>query len=45
MSLRMLKDTSAFCKENLPELLQEVPLALRRNMYFMQDGVPPHFGT
>ncbi len=32
-------------KENLPELLQEVPLVLSRNMYFMHDGAPPHFGT
>ncbi len=34
-----------FLQENLPELLQEVPLALRRNMYFMRNGAPPHFGT
>ncbi len=32
-----------FLQEILPELLQEVPLALRRNMYFMHDGAPPHF--
>ncbi len=34
-----------FLQKNLPELLQEVPMALHRNVYFMHDGAPPHFGT
>lgn len=32
-----------FLQETLPELLEDVPLNLRQNMYFMHDGAPPHF--
>lgn len=27
----------------IPELLEDVPLELRRSMWFMHDGAPPHF--
>lgn len=26
------------------EMLEEVPLAVERNMYYQQDGAPPHYG-
>jgi len=26
----------------LPEFLEEIPLLQRRNMFFQQDGAPPH---
>lgn len=29
--------------ENLPNLFDELPLAIRQNMWFMHDGAPPHF--
>lgn len=32
-----------FLQEELPNLLEDVPLALRRGMYFQHDGAPPHF--
>jgi len=32
-----------FLQENLPELLENVPLNLRQEMIFMHDGAPPHF--
>lgn len=28
---------------NLPNLLDDLPLAIRRDMWFMHDGAPPHF--
>lgn len=27
----------------LPELIEDLPLALRQSMWFMHDGAPPHF--
>lgn len=30
-------------RETLPGLLENVPLLLRRDMWFMHDGAPPHF--
>lgn len=32
-----------FLQQNLPELLEDLPLNLRRNTFFMHDGAPPHF--
>ena len=32
-----------FLENILPELLENVPLALRQEMIFMHDGAPPHF--
>lgn len=32
-----------FLQNTLPELLEDLPLQLRRDMWFMQDGAPPHF--
>lgn len=31
-----------FLSEDLPELLDDVPVLLRRNMWFQHDGAPPH---
>lgn len=33
-----------FLQETLPELLEDLPIALRRDMWYMHDGAPPHFG-
>lgn len=32
-----------FLREVLPELLENIPLATRRGMWFQHDGAPPHF--
>lgn len=32
-----------FLRDNLPDLLEDVPLRLRQEMWFMHDGAPPHF--
>jgi len=32
-----------FLLEELPVLLEDLPLELRHNMWFQQDGAPPHF--
>jgi hypothetical protein len=32
-----------FLRNSLPELLEELPLAVRAEMWFMHDGAPPHF--
>lgn len=32
-----------FLRETLPELLENLPLLVRRDMWYMQDGAPPHF--
>lgn len=32
-----------FITNVLPELLEDLPLMLRRRMWFMHDGAPPHF--
>lgn len=32
-----------FLRENMPQLLEVVPLNLRRDLFFMHDGAPPHF--
>lgn len=32
-----------FLQHNLPGLLEGLPLAIRRDMWFMHDGAPPHF--
>lgn len=34
-----------FLQEELPTLLEDVPLATRRKMYFQHDGAPPHFSN
>src|SRR5215467_11024129 len=34
-----------FLKYDLPVLLEEVPLNVRRDMWFQQDGAPPHFAN
>ena len=31
-----------FLREDLPGLVEDVPLDVRRNMWFQQDGAPPH---
>ncbi|XP_023313209.1 uncharacterized protein LOC111693200 [Anoplophora glabripennis] len=36
-------DYRQFLEEVLPELLEDVPLQVRENMYFMHDGAPAHF--
>jgi hypothetical protein len=33
----------AFLQNELPELLEDVPLATRAGMYFQHDGAPPPF--
>lgn len=32
-----------FLEEVLPELLQEVPIGVRNQMWFQHDGAPAHF--
>lgn len=32
-----------FLRVHLPGLLEEIPLQIRRNMWFMHDGAPAHF--
>lgn len=32
-----------FLRENMPLLVEDLPLILRRDMFFMHDGAPPHF--
>ncbi|XP_044265289.1 uncharacterized protein LOC123011749 [Tribolium madens] len=32
-----------FLENVLDDLLEDVPLAIRRNMWYMQDGAPPHY--
>lgn len=32
-----------FLREVLPQLLEDVPLNIRRIMWYMHDGAPPHF--
>lgn len=32
-----------FLRNDLPALLEEVPLGIRRQIWFMHDGAPPHF--
>lgn len=32
-----------FLRNDLDDLLEDVPLIFRSRMYFMQDGAPPHF--
>lgn len=32
-----------FLQEELPALLEEIPLHLRQNLWFMHDGAPAHF--
>lgn len=34
---------TAFLREHLPGLLEDVPLIVRNRMWFMHDGAPPHF--
>jgi hypothetical protein len=33
----------AFQQDEVPELLEDVPLVTRAGMYFQHDGAPPHF--
>jgi hypothetical protein len=32
-----------FLQDVLPELLEDVPMAIRQDMWFQHDGAPPHF--
>jgi hypothetical protein len=32
-----------FLRNTLPDLLDDVPLEIRRNIWFQMDGAPPHF--
>lgn len=32
-----------FLRNQLPELFDDIPLIVRINMWYMQDGAPPHF--
>jgi hypothetical protein len=32
-----------FLENDLPTLLEDLPLAIRAHMWFMHDGAPPHF--
>uniref|UniRef100_V5GU21 Transposable element Tc3 transposase n=1 Tax=Anoplophora glabripennis TaxID=217634 RepID=V5GU21_ANOGL len=32
-----------FLQNHLPNLLEEVPINIRQNMWLLQDGAPPHF--
>lgn len=32
-----------FLQDELPQLLEDIPLHLRRNLFFQHDGAPPHF--
>jgi hypothetical protein len=34
-----------FLQEVLPVLLEDVPLAVRRDMWFQHDGAPTHFSS
>lgn len=34
-----------FLQNNLQELLENVPIETRQNMWFMHDGAPPHFSV
>ena len=34
-----------FLQEELPGLLEDVPLNKRGRMYFQHDGAPPHFSS
>ena len=34
-----------FLQEILPTLLEDLPLLLRQNMWFIHDGAPPHFSV
>lgn len=34
----------AFLKNDLPLLLEEIPLQIRRIMFFLHDGAPVHYG-
>lgn len=34
-----------FLRDILPELLEDVPLHIRRDMWFQHDGAPAHFGN
>lgn len=33
-----------FLEDVLPDLLEDVPLGVRRDMWFQHDGAPAHFG-
>lgn len=33
-----------FLEESLPLLMEAVPVELQRDMWYMQDGAPPHYG-
>lgn len=37
-------DFLAFLSTDLPELLEDIPLAARARMWFQCDGAPPHYG-
>lgn len=34
-----------FLREDLPELLEDVPLNIRQNMWLQHDGAPPHYAA
>ena len=33
----------AFLRNELPGLLEDIPLMIRSHMYFQHDGAPPHY--
>ena len=33
----------AFLRNEMPGLLEDIPLMIRSQMYFQHDGAPPHF--
>ena len=33
----------AFLRNELPRLLEDIPLMIRSQMYFQHDGAPPHY--
>jgi hypothetical protein len=37
------RNYKAFLENNMPDFLADVPLIIRRELHFMQDGAPAHF--
>ena len=36
-------DYADFLRDDLPELLEDLPLNIRQSMWFQHDGAPPHY--
>ena len=43
MRTQYIELLSFFLTEKLPEMLEEIPLVLRRNMWYQRDGAAAHF--